>query len=174
MKHKNQTTKLKLKWFLFKLEHIMTSHILKLTPLNFVHHSLLSIICDSAQTTTWFTWESVELSGTCVSGLCQDLATAERLRRQIQTEKDELQEEVKSSNTKKYEPNDNSFCNNFHFFHLHWTFMLMSTKDKMFMFPCSTCVSCQFSADRGEEEAGGSHHSDGGRYGRTTSQHGDG
>lgn len=46
----------------------------------------------------------------CVFYFLQDLATAERLKRQIQTERDELQDEINSSNTKKYEPNiDNLF-----------------------------------------------------------------
>lgn len=38
----------------------------------------------------------------------QELANSERLKRQLQTERDELQDEVNSTNTKKYEPNSHS------------------------------------------------------------------
>lgn len=42
-------------------------------------------------------------SGVTVS-VCspQDLASADRLKRQVQTERDELQDEINDSNTKKY------------------------------------------------------------------------
>ena len=44
-----------------------------------------------------------------MSSLLQDLATAERFKRQAQTERDELQDEINNSNSKKYEPNFNCY-----------------------------------------------------------------
>lgn len=38
----------------------------------------------------------------------QDLANAERLKRQVQTERDELTDEISSCNSKKYEPNNSN------------------------------------------------------------------
>lgn len=38
--------------------------------------------------------------------LLQDLATADKVKKQAQTERDELQEEITSTNAKKYEPTD--------------------------------------------------------------------